>query len=149
MATTKLTDKSIIRVVNNTTGSLSFYDNDEKKHSFPRKNSFKDMELSKIEGVYNSSPNLIEHGHIVFKDKRVYDYLGMPEEVYSKLLTLEDIEKILVEETDVKLKEIIEEVPKSVKENIAKVAKEKGIDSKKKVKAIKEVTGFDVGEDEE
>lgn len=144
MASAKLTENSKVRIINNTTGSLSFYDVDDRKHSFPRKNAFKDLELSKVEALYNASPNLIEHGHIIFKDKRVYDYIGVPEEIYSKLFSLEEIEKMLDEDTDIELKEKIADLPRSIKENVARVAKEKGVDSKKKVKVIKETTGFDV-----
>jgi hypothetical protein len=144
---TKLTDKSIVKVVNNTIGSLSFRDADNRKHSFAKTGSSKEMDMKIVKGVYDDYETLITDGHIIFPDIRVYDFLGIPEEVYSKLITKEQIEVLLESEPET-IKETLEDAPLNIKEKVAITAKQKGVDSRKVSKAIEEATGFKIEEQE-
>lgn len=146
--TNKLTEKSTIRVINNTRGSLSFRDNNDKKHLFPKAQSFKDLELVVIKNLYNDYPSFIEQGLIVFSDKRVYEFLDISEDIINKIILLEDIKAFLEKDAD-ELEEELKELPPAIKENIAMVAKDIDLDSKKKTKAIKKATGFNVEKIEE
>jgi hypothetical protein len=147
-STSKLTEKSTIRVINNTRGSLSFRDNNDKKHLFPKPQSFKDVELGIIKNQYNDYPVFIEQGLIVFADKKVYEFLEVSEDIINKIVLLEDIKNFLSKDAD-ELEEELKDMPSAVKENIAMVAKDMDIDSKKKTKAIKKATGFNVEKMEE
>jgi hypothetical protein len=146
--TTKLTEKSTVRVINNTRGSLSFRDNNDKRHLFPKPQSFKDLELTIIKNLYNDYPIFVEQGLIVFSDKRVYDFLEIPEDIISGIILLDEI-KAFLEKDAKELEEQLKNLPQAVKENVAMVAKELEIDSKKKTKAIKNATGFNVEKMEE
>lgn len=148
MANDRLNSKTLIKVINNTTGLLSFMGIDGRKYSFNRAGAFRMVELGILEGLFNEHENFITHGYIYLADKRAYDYLGIPVEVYSKIKTLKELDEMLEKDAD-ELKEELKELPNPMKENIAIIAKSKGIDSKKKIKAIKEVTGFDVEQDDE
>lgn len=141
--TKEITNETIVKVINNSDGSLSFRDMHERKHLFARQGAFKNIEFELIEALFYESPAMIEQGHIIFEDKSVYERLGIGEEIYSKLLPVKELEKILSKDAD-EIKEIIEDAPAPIKENLARVAKNKKIDSNKKIKAIKEATGFDV-----
>jgi hypothetical protein len=148
MAVAKLNEKSMIKIINNTIGGVSFRDFNDRKHLLPKPKSFKNVELGIIEAFYNDDANFLEQGYIVFEDVRVYDYLGIPEEIYKKILPLDSIEKFLEQDAEV-IKEELADMPKAVKENVAMVAKGKKMDSRKKTKAIKDATGFDVEAEEE
>lgn len=142
----KLTEKSSIKVYNNTSGSLSFIGYDGKKVSFPKKDSMRKVSLDIIQALYNDCTSIIEDGCIVFGDKRVYEYLEVDESKVDKILTTENIEKFLEKDAD-EIEEELKEMPKQIKENVAKVAKEKNIDSTRTKRAIKKATGFDVDAD--
>lgn len=147
--TPKLTSKSIVKIVNNTTGLLNFRDFEGRKHNFPRFESYKMMSMAQIEGLYGDSPSLIEGGYVIFPDVRVYQHLGMEEQDYSKLISKEQIEKLLEKSAD-EIVDALKDAPSNIKDNVATVAKRKKVDSKKKVKAIKEATGKSIDvEDEE
>lgn len=139
---------TMIKVINNTIGSLSFRGIDDKKYLFTKPNSYKLIPYSVIEGIYNDSENLISQGYILFDTKNVYEELGVPKEVYEKLYSMEQIKELLDNTDSDELTEELNEVSNVIKENVAIVAKDKKLDSKKKIKAIKEATGFDVEEQE-
>lgn len=159
-ATTKATTKPVevevveldaeedVKVVNNTIGSLSFRDTNDRKYLFPKTGSSKEIPLKIVKGVFDDSETLITHGHIIFPDVRVYEFLGVPEEVYSKLITKEQIEQLLEQKPEV-IKEVLEDAPLNIKEKVAITAKEAGVDSRKVTKAIEEATGFKIEEQEE
>lgn len=148
MAIAKLTESSKIKVINNTKGGLSFKDFNDKKHLFPRPNSYKELELRVLINLYNDYANFIEEGYIIFENLAVYEYLGVPEEVYGKIIPLDKIKEFLEKDAEI-IKEELLSMSQTVKENVAMIAKETKIDSKKKIKAIKDATGFDVAEDED
>jgi hypothetical protein len=141
--------KSQVKVMNNTTGSLSFYGIDGKKYLFEKAGSYKLIDFAVIEGLFNEHETFITRGYIFFEDTKVYDTLDIPEEVYSKIIPINEIKALLEEKSDAELKEILSEAPDPIKENVATLAKKNGVDSRKKAKAIKEATGFDISEDEE
>jgi hypothetical protein len=143
-----LNRKSQVKVTNNTTGSLSFKGIDEKRYFFPKGGSYKLIDLGVIEGLYNECEKMIAGGYIIFDDIKVYDFLDVSEDIYKKLIPLDKIEEFLNKD-EIELKEVLEEVPNNIKSNVATVAKQKGIDSRKKIKAIKDSTGFDVEPDDE
>jgi hypothetical protein len=142
-----LTSKSQVKVINNTKGSLSFIGIDGKKYLFVKENSYRMIDLPVVEGLYNEFERFITEGYVLL-EKQVYDHLGVPEEIYGKLISLMQIEELLEKDAD-EIANALDEVPDVIKENIAMVAKEKKIDSRKKAKVIKEATGFDIEDDEE
>jgi hypothetical protein len=82
---------------------------------------------------------------IDYEDKRVYDFLMIPEEVTSKIVKLDEIKALLEKDAD-ELKDALAEAPYPVKENVAITAKKFGLDSKKKTQVIEETTGFHIDE---
>jgi hypothetical protein len=78
----------------------------------------------------------------------VYEFLEVSEDIINKIVLLEDIKNFLSKDAD-ELEEELKDMPSAVKENIAMVAKDMDIDSKKKTKAIKKATGFNVEKMEE
>jgi flagellin-specific chaperone FliS len=147
MANTKLEGKSKIKAFNNTTGSVSFKGVDDKKYLLQQAGSYRLIELSIIEGLYNECSGFITKGYIYFEDKRVYDYLGIPEEVYSKIIPIKELDAFLEKSAD-EIKQELDGMSDVMKENVATVAKKKNVDSKSKVKAIKDATGFEVDTEE-
>lgn len=148
MTVAKLNENSKVRVINNTKGSVSFKDFNDKKQLFPKPNSYKDIELVVLTNLYNDYANFIDGGYIIFEDLRVYGYLGVPEEIYSKIIPLDKIKEFLEKDAE-SIKLELSEMSQTMKENVAMVAKEQKIDSKKKVRAIKDATGFNVEDFEE
>jgi hypothetical protein len=147
--TTKLTETSKVKTINNTTGSISFIGVDDRKYLIMQPNGYKMIPLNVIEGLYNDYPKMIRDGYFVFDDKRVYEYLMIEPEVYEKLIINTDVEKFLDEKTPDEIKETLEQMPNPIKENVATIAKQKGIDSKRKAKAIKDATGFEINSQDE
>lgn len=145
MANVKLSERKF-KVINNTVGSASFMGSDGKKYFFPRRDSFKTVQFDVIENLYNDYPNFITDGHIRFEEKEVYDLLDIQPEVYEKILPHDEIVKILVEGSESELISKIENMPTPIKEKVALIAKGLKIDSKRKIKAIKDTTGFDIEE---
>jgi hypothetical protein len=148
MAKGDLSRKSMVKVINNTVGSCSFKGMDDKKYLFPTPKSFRSISLDVIEELYYSSPNFILGGTIIFEDKKVYEFLGIEEGIYKKLLPNDEIKKFLEKDAE-EIKKELEEMPQQIKENVAITAKDMKLDSRKKAKAIKEATGLDIEEDEE
>lgn len=144
----KLDETVDYKAVNNTIGSLSFRDRDDRKVLFPKPNSSRDLSLKIIKGVYDDSETMITHGHIIFPDLRVYEYLGIPKEIYSKLITSEQVERLLEEADPEEITETLKDAPLNIKEKVAITAKGVGIDSKKATKAIEKATGFKLEEEE-
>jgi hypothetical protein len=142
-----LTSKSQIKVINNTKGSLSFIGIDGKKYLFVKENSYRMIDLPVVEGLYSEFENFVIKGFVLL-DKQVYEYLGIPEDIYGKLISLSEVEELL-EKSAEEIAEKLDEVSDVIKENIAMVAKEKKLDSRKKTKVIKEATGFDIEEENE
>jgi hypothetical protein len=148
MVNAKLNEGSKIKVFNNTTGSISFRGVDEKKYLFEQAGSYKMVALGIIEGLYNECSGFITKGYVYFDNSKVYEYLGIPEEIYSKIIPIKEIDALLEKNAD-ELKEELDGMSDVIKENVATIAKKKGIDSKSKVKAIKEATGFEIDADEQ
>ena len=148
MANTKLTPKSMVKIVNNCQGGCSFRDINGKKQLFIKKDAFKNLEMSIVEGLFNECEAMITLGKLVFPDKRVYEYLGVDEEVYSKFLTTKDIDELLDSGNAEKIGEALEEAPLNIKENVVASARKKGVDSKRVTKVIEEKTGFSLDEEE-
>jgi hypothetical protein len=142
-----LSADSKIKVINNTTGSLSFKGVDDRKYLFQKGGSYKLVPLSVIEGLYNECSTFITNAYIFIDDKEVYNYLGVSDEEYKKIIPLKEVEEILNKDNS-ELQEILENATDVVKENVAIIAKKKGIDSKSKTKVIKDTTGFDINADE-
>jgi hypothetical protein len=83
-------------------------------------------------------------GYIRFEDIEVYKYLEVPEEIYTKLFPDKEIEKLIETKNADELEKEIEEMPRQMKENVAKKARDMKLDSTSKVKAITKSTGLDV-----
>lgn len=137
-----------VRVVNNTRGSLGFTGNDGRRYNFPRPSAFKDIEYVVIEGLHSEYPSMIEDGSVVFANKEIYDRLFIDKEIVSKIIYFNDIKEFLEQDAN-KIEEQLSEMPMQIKENVASVAKEMKIDSKSKVKAIKNATGFEIDADDD
>lgn len=142
----KLSPSTRVKVTNNYNSSISFWA-DGKKFLFLRPNSFLNIEFRYIQELYSNCPAMIEKGYIIF-EKEVYEELEVSEEMRKKILNIEEVEKLLNESAE-KIEEILEDTTEVVKENLALKAKEKGIDSKKKEKVIKEKTGFNIISEDE
>jgi hypothetical protein len=140
--------KTKVKVINNTRGSMSFYGCDGRKYLFPKPNSYRTIDLEIIENLYNDYPRMITDGIMLFEDKNIYEYLNISEDEYKKLMPFEAIKDFLELDADT-LEDKLKEMPKQMQENVAVTAKEMKIDSKKKNKAIKSATGFDVEEKED
>lgn len=134
-----------IKIINNTTGSLSFRGIDDRNYLFNVKGAYKLVDFSIIEGLYNECANFIEDGYVLLSPTKVYEELGVAKDTLEKLLSFSDITALLNEDSE-KIEEIVKDLPKPIKENVAKTAKEMKIDSKSKSKAIKEATGYDIDE---
>jgi hypothetical protein len=142
---TKLNDKSKIKVISNTHGSLGTHCNlTDKRYYFPKKDSYKTVTLEELQSMYNDVPVLIDDGYIRFEDIEVYKYLEVPEEIYTKLFPDKEIEKLIETKNADELEKEIEEMPRQMKENVAKKARDMKLDSTSKVKAITKSTGLDV-----
>lgn len=146
----KLNEKSKIKVISNTHGSLGTYCNlSDKRYYFPKKDSYKTILLEELQSIYNDKSAIIDDGFIRFEDVEVYKYLEVPEEIYSNLLPDKDIEVLIVENEAKVIEEKIKKVPKQVKENIAMKAREMELDSMSKINVITKETGIDVNPNRE
>lgn len=140
----KATEKKV-KVINNTTGSISFRGIDDKKYFFNVKGAYKMVDFAIIEGLYNESANFIMDGYVLLSPSNIYEDLGIGKDVVERLLSFSDISALLNEDS-AKIEEVVKDLPNPIKENVAKMAKDMKIDSKSKSKAIKEATGFDIDE---
>jgi hypothetical protein len=146
----KLNDKSKIKVISNTHGSLGTYCNlTDKRYYFPKKESYKTITLEELESMYNDKPVLIDDGFIRFDDVEIYKHLEVPEEIYTHLFQDKEIEELIAKNDAKVIKEKISKSPRQVKENIALKAREMELDSLSKIKAISEETGLDVNPNRE
>lgn len=142
MANRKLTSETKIKIISNVRGSTSFRDMDDRLMLFPKMGSFKMLPLTTIESVYNDCPQYITNGNILL-DKDVYEYLDIDKEIYGKILNESELTELL-DGTAEDIEEKMTDAPSNVKENLARIAKEKGIDSKKKINTIKKTTNFEI-----
>lgn len=147
---TKLNDKSKIKTISNTHGSLGTYCNlTDKRYYFPKKDSYKTITLEELQSMYNDVPTLIDDAFVRFEDVEVYKYLEVPEEIYTKVLPDKKIEELINTKNAEELKEELNKMPRQMKENVAKKAREIKLDSVSKIEAINETTGIDVNPNRE
>jgi hypothetical protein len=59
-------------------------------------------------------------------------------------MPIKEVADFIEDSTPDDIEKKLKEVPQTIRENVAKIAKDMNIDSDKKKKAIKKATGFDV-----
>lgn len=145
MANRKITEKTKVKIMNNTVGSASFRDMNGKKILFPKRGSTKTLSYGDIEQLYSEAYKMIEHGVLLPLQtdviKKLEDDYGID---YSKIIKFDEIDKFLEEKEAKDIENFLSSAPESVKMNVAARAKETRLDSKSKSKAIKKSTGLDV-----
>lgn len=113
-----------VEVMNNTTGTLIFVNNrTQAKWTLRGYGAIDEMLVSDLKNMRSSSPSLILDGYLVILDDDVVEHMRL-QKVYENILTEDQVNNFF-KQNDVKMREILNKVPKGMKELLFDKAKEK------------------------
>lgn len=142
MAEIKETTKVMIE--NNVSWEISFFGESGKRIHLPKRGSKKNVTVADLVILDSDATSMLNEGVIYIEDKDVREHFGLD---YDGIIHYSEIGKILDTKSANEIKEVVKKAPDAIKEEVANVAKEKKIDSKKKTKAVEEATGKKVDEE--
>lgn len=133
------------KIKNNTKGLLTIIDPiTGANYTLINNKISKEFTEEQLNDFYGAYPRLFEEGYVIPLDKAVYGLIGVDEDIQKRIMSVEEIEK-MIDKCDVnEIEEALDRVTDVVAENIAEVASEKNIDSQKVAKQIKKKTGKDI-----
>lgn len=139
-----LTDNQKIEVINNSTGSVSYYSEFSRiERRWDKPNSVKKVPLEELRELVNASGGLeLLEGYLLIKNLEVREELGLPVEK-SYLLEEKDIKDVLKKSLSV-LTDTLQNTTETIREKIAQVAIDSKLGDLDKLEAIKEFTNVDV-----
>lgn len=147
MSTTKKTirSNSNVKVYNNIFNNVGFETASGRRVELPRNGSWKEVKVEDLDYVLSIAPAMLKEGILYIEDKAVREYLDIDDLYENKtIIASKDIEKLLEEKPE-KLEEVLKNVSKSTKTEIAKKAKEKADDlTGGQVRVIEKETGMEI-----
>lgn len=140
----QLQDNMMVEVINNSTGSVSYYSEYSRMHrKWDKPESKKKIALEELRELVSASGGyeLLEN-FLLIKDMDVREELGLPVNK-EYMLDEKDIKALLKKSVDA-LRETLENTSSSIKEKIAQTAIDTKLSDLDKVEVIQEFTGLDV-----
>lgn len=140
----ELNDNLMVEVINNSTGSVSYYSELARMHrKWDKPDSKKKVSLEELRELVSASGGyeLLE-SFLLIKDMDVREELGLPVEK-EYLLDDKAIKALLKKSVEV-LEETLENTSSSIKEKIAQAAIDTKLSDLDKLEVIKEQSGIDV-----
>lgn len=118
----KLQRDDLIPVMNYTTGLLVYESRNGRGWRFEGYGDTDEIELAELITMKNSQPRILNEPWLLILDDDAVEYLGL-KNLYKNIIKPQDLEKVFSLPEN-KIKEIIEKVPKSVKQLVAEKAKQ-------------------------
>lgn len=140
----ELKDNMMVEVVNNSTGSVSYYSElSRMNRKWDKPNTKKKISLEELRELVSASGGyeLLEN-FLLIKDIDVREELGLPVDK-TYMLDEKEIKAVLKKSVDV-LVDTLENTSESIKEKIAQTAIDTKLSDLDKLEAIQEHTGVDV-----
>lgn len=140
----ELQDNMMVEVVNNSTGSVSYYSELSRMHrKWDKPETKKKVSLEELRELVSASGGyeLLEN-FLLIKDVNVREELGLPINK-EHMLDDKDIKAVLKKSVDV-LESTLENTSDSIKEKIAQTAIDSKLGDLDKLEVIQEHTGIDV-----
>lgn len=140
----QLNDNTMVEVINNSTGSVSFYSEYSRmSRKWDKPGSKKKVPLEELrELVSNSGGYELLENFLLIKDMDVREELGLPVNK-EYMLDEKEIKALLKKSVDV-LTETLENTSDSIKEKIAQTAIDTKLSDLDKLEVIQEHSGIDV-----
>jgi pyruvate-formate lyase-activating enzyme len=140
----ELKDNMMVEVINNSTGSVSYYSEFSRTvRKWDKPSTIKKISLEELRELVGSSGGyeLLEN-FLLIKDMDVREELGLPVNK-EYMLGEKEIKALLKKSVDV-LENTLENTSESIKDKIAQIAIETKVSDLDKLEVIKDHTGVDV-----
>lgn len=143
MVAKKITDKTLVKVFNNSTGSAG-YTVDNITRKFDKPNSYREIEFKEILNLFNTAGGreLFSEDILLIKDNTIREELSL--HPMDKYVLDEEGIKNLFNGSDDELEDVLQNCTDLILEKITQVAIELPLNELSKVNLIKNYTGLDI-----